>query len=80
MTTCDLCGREQKDRRWGADSKWADDAYEEVKVECTTTEMSRESRGEVNGEAWDFCPDCFKSMVRPLLISLVKPRKVEEDW
>lgn len=79
---CDLCGSKTElgDSSWPAESDWANRAEHDVTVKSVVTHHGYECDGHRRGEAWDFCPKCFAEKVRPLLLTLVEPRKVDEIW
>lgn len=82
---CDLCGKktEPGDREWhlsDAEAYPKRVAAADITVSSVVNRHGWESDGSREGEAWDFCPDCFRDRVRPLLVALAEPRKVDESW
>jgi len=82
VSVCDGCGAGQTpgESGWIAEPRWGRDAYRSVTVESMHHEVGYEGDGGKEGDAWDFCPTCFEEKVRPLLMKLAKPRKVDESW
>lgn len=86
-TVCDICGKTNAtdnphvgESDWHAEPKYGRDAYKRVVIQSTHVEIGYESDGSSEGDAWDICPGCFEERVRPLLLSLAKPRKVDISW
>lgn len=80
---CDLCGKKTPlgDHQWAfPDGFGHSSAMAEVTIRSVVEKYGWENDGERTGEAWDFCPDCFRDRVRPLLLTLAEPRKVDESW
>ena len=79
---CDCCGArsDAEPSAWDADPGYYQNASSAVTVASTATRYGYESDGEEVGLAWDFCPPCFETKVRPLLETLSAPRKIGETW
>ncbi len=92
--TCDGCGAVEPKNGWSAppspEAQYFRSSEFEVTIEARTTMrvtvegktsfVGYEGDGEEAGVAWDFCPSCFKTKVRPLLETIAKPRKIKVSW
>jgi len=68
---CDICKKELGRNNSG---------NQEVTIEYIEDCYIYPIDGFKRGIAFDFCPDCFKKEILPLLKSKATPREVEYDW
>lgn len=79
VITCDSCGLRNHSADYG-DNSWNEGHYTRTEVQVHVKQFETYPEcGSSEGLFWDFCPECFEAKVVPLLETIAKPRREEEN-